>query len=125
MKNLKLTFAAMMIALFSVVGANKAQAQIMDATDVVAAANNLVNIQVSGINVNVSDINVEDVIDVTNVLNNADIRVLSGILNDNTITLDNILNNALRDADIIKNNQVVVGILSDGTILVARQAQLR
>ncbi|ALI97881.1 hypothetical protein DC20_01430 [Rufibacter tibetensis] len=115
----------MMIALFSVVGANKAQAQIMDATDVVAAANNLVNIQVSGINVNVSDINVEDVIDVTNVLNNADIRVLSGILNDNTITLDNILNNALRDADIIKNNQVVVGILSDGTILVARQAQLR
>jgi hypothetical protein len=107
MKNLKVTLAVMMIALFTVLGANKAQAQITG-TDVIAAAGNLVNVQVGNI-----DVNVVDVVDVTNVLNNADIQILSDILND--LTIDNVLNNLLRDADIITGNQVVVGVLSDQT----------
>jgi hypothetical protein len=110
------------------------KAQITDATDVILAAGNLVNIQVGDVNVQAQNIlnnlTVNDVIDVTNVLNGNDVRVLNNILNNNTVTLDNVLNNLLRDADIIKNNQVVVGVVVDaltGTlqILVARQGQLR
>ncbi len=118
MKNLKVTLAAVIFALFSVLSTNVAQAQITDGTDVIAAAGNLVNVQVGNINVNAVD-----VIDVTNVLNNNDVRILNNILNG--LTIDNVLNNLLRDADIIKNNQVVVGILSSGVILVAKQSKLK
>lgn len=83
---------------------NSAQAQITGAPDVIAAAGNLVNIQVGDVNVNAVD-----VVDVSNVLNNADIRVLNNILNG--LEIDNVLNNLLRDAEIIKNNQVVVGVV--------------
>ena len=83
---------------------NSVKAQINNAPDVIAAAGNLVNVQIGDINVNAVD-----VVDVTNVLNSNDVRVLNNILND--LTIDNVLNNLLRDAEIIKNNQVVVGVV--------------
>ncbi len=83
---------------------NSAQAQITDGTDVIAAAGNLVNVQIGDIN-----INAVDVVDVTNVLNNNDVQVIVDIIDD--INIDNVLNNLLRDADIIKNNQIVVGVV--------------
>jgi hypothetical protein len=114
---------------------NSAKAQITSAPDVIAAANNLVNIQVGDVNVQAQNIlnnlTITDVIDVTNVLNGNDVRVLNNILNKNTVTLDNVLNNLLRNAELIKNNQVVVGVVLNAvtgaveSVLVAKQGQLR
>lgn len=86
--------------------ANSAQAQITTGEQVLAAAGNLVNVQVGSVNVTATD-----VIDVSNVLNNNTVTVtaLNNILNG--ISIDNVLTNTLRDAEIIKNNQVVVGVL--------------
>ncbi len=74
------------------------------------------------INVNVGAIQVDDVVvvDVENVLNNNEIRILNNVLNNNEILSRNqdFLNNLLRDANIITDNQVVVGILSGGQIVV-------
>lgn len=48
------------------------------------------------------------------------IRILNNVLNNNTILSNNsnFLNNLLRDANIITDNQVVVGVLSGGIIVV-------
>lgn len=101
MKKLLIASSLLFAILFAT---NSVKAQITGAPDVIAAAGNLVNVQVGDINVNAVD-----VVDVTNVLNNNDVRVLNNILND--LTIDNVLNNLLRDAEIIKNNQVVVGVV--------------
>jgi hypothetical protein len=73
------------------------------------------------INVNVSNINVElvDVVDVNNVLNSNQVDILRNAIQHNPIASNNqnILNNLLRDADIIDDVTVVVGVLS-GTLLV-------
>lgn len=114
MKKLLIAFTMFLAVSFTT---NSAQAQINNAPDIIAAAGNLVNVQIGEINVNAVD-----VVDVTNVLNGNDVDILNDILND--LTIDNVLNNLLRDADIIKNNQVVVGILN-GVLLVAKQGQLR
>lgn len=94
---------------------NSAQAQITSG-DVLNAASGLINVQIGDVNVNAVD-----VIDVSNVLNNNDVQLLNNILNN--LTIDNVLNNLLRDADIIKNNQIVVGILSSGEFLIMQQRQ--
>jgi hypothetical protein len=109
MKNLRLTLVAMVFAVLSVVGANKAQAQ-ATSEEILQAAAGLVTVQVGAIN-----INAVDVIDVSNVLNNNTVTVVA--LNDilNGITIDNVLNDLLRSADIISRNQIVVGVLSNGT----------
>jgi len=57
-------------------------------------------------------VDVHDVDILNGSLNNNDVAILQNFLNDVTVTVDDTLNNLLRDADIIKNNQVVVGILS-------------
>jgi hypothetical protein len=102
MKNTKLTLAAILFALFLVLGANnKAQAQ-----DVIAAANNLVNLQVD---VHDIDITVVDVVDVSNVLNQNDVDIIDDILI--LSRNDELLTNVLKDADIITGNQVVVGVV--------------
>jgi hypothetical protein len=95
----------MILTMFAAVAftTNSAKAQITG-TDVIAAAGNLVNVQVGNI-----DVNAVDVIDVSNVLNNNDVQVLSDILNN--LTIDNVLNNLLRDANVITGNQVVVGVI--------------
>jgi hypothetical protein len=119
MKKLLMAFSLVIALSF----ATSVKAQITGSPDVIAAAGNLVNIQVGDVNVNAVD-----VIDVSNVLNNNDVRALNNILND--LTIDNVLNNLLRDADIIKNNQVVVGVLVNAlgevtSVLTARQSRLR
>ncbi len=120
MKKLLIAFSLLLAMSFTT---NSAQAQITNAPDVILAAGNLVNVQIGDIN-----INAVDVVDVTNVLNGNDVRVLNNILNN--LSIDNVLNNLLRDADIIKNNQVVVGVVVNALgqvteILVAKQGQLR
>lgn len=94
------------IALFCALSftSNSAQAQITTGPDVIAAAGNLVNIQIGDVNVNAPNL-----IDVTNVLNNndVDIRALNNILNG--LSIDNVLNNLLRDS--LNKNQVVVGVI--------------
>jgi len=71
------------------------------------------------INVNVSNVNVSDVVDVSNVLNNVQIDVLRNAIINIPIASNNqnVLNNLLRDADIITDNQIVVGVLG-GTFFV-------
>ncbi|MBD0350654.1 MAG: hypothetical protein ICV51_00995 [Flavisolibacter sp.] len=107
MKKLLVASAILLTMAFGV--SNSAKAQITTGEQLLLAAGNLVNVQVGSINVNAVD-----VVDVSNVLNNLtiqDIQVLSDILNNTKI--DNVLNNLLRDADIITGNQVVVGVVVD------------
>ena len=71
------------------------------------------------VNVNVQDITIEDVIDVEDVLNNNDVRILNNVLNRSPILSNNseILTNLLRDADILNDLQVVVGVLSGAPVI--------
>lgn len=110
MKNLKMTLVVMFFAMF----AYTAQAQ---ENNVGQALSGLVNVSVGAINI--GDITVEDVVDVENVLNDNEVRILNNVLNNSPIASNNsdILTNLLRDADILNDAQVVVGILS-GVILV-------
>jgi hypothetical protein len=59
-------------------------------------------------------VDVDDVAVLNNSLNNNDVEILKNFLNDLSITIDDSFNDLLRGADIIKNNQVVVGILTGG-----------
>ncbi|MBA2562240.1 MAG: hypothetical protein H0V14_04875 [Chitinophagaceae bacterium] len=102
MKKLFFAFALFLAMSFTT---KSAQAQITS-TDVVTAAGNLVNVQIGSIN-----INAVDVVDVSNVLNNNDVDVVLEILKN--VKIDNVLNNLLRDAEIITGNQVVVGVVVD------------
>ena len=104
MKNLKFTLAAMMISLFTVIGANKVQAQITTGEQILAAAGNLVNVQIGSVNVEVVDL-----IDVSDV--DVDVDALNNILV--SIIIDDSLNDLFREADLISRNQIVVGVLSD------------
>jgi hypothetical protein len=56
-------------------------------------------------------------VNVNDVLNRSEINILTNFLNDNTVTIDDVLTNVLRDAEFLNNNQVVVGILSGGQIV--------
>jgi hypothetical protein len=71
------------------------------------------------INVNVGDITVTDVVDVSNVLNDNKVDILKNVLNNSPIASNNsdILTNLLRDANLITDNQIVVGVLG-GTFFV-------
>ncbi len=105
MKKLLIAFSLLLAMSFTT---KSAQAQITTGDQILAAAGNLVNVQVGSINVNAVD-----VVDVSNVLNNNTVTIVA--LNDilNNLTIDNVLNNLLRDADIITGNQVVVGVVVD------------
>ena len=67
------------------------------------------------INVNVSNIDVDvvDVVDVSNVLNNNQVDILRNAIQRNPVLSNNqnVLNNFLRDAEIIDDVTVVVGVL--------------
>jgi hypothetical protein len=80
----------------------------------------LVNVNVGSINV--SDITVQDLVDVTDVLNNNQIDVLRNSINKNEIASrnQNLLNNLLREANLITDNQTVVGVLSGGRYVIQR-----
>jgi len=73
------------------------------------------------VNVNVSNINVElvDVVDVNNVLNSNQVDILRNAIQHNPIASNNqdVLNNLLREADIIDDVTVVVGVLSGALVV--------
>jgi hypothetical protein len=79
----------------------------------------LINANVQNIAVNVGDITITDVVDVSNVLNNNQVEILKNVLNNSPIASNNsdFLNNLLRDANLITDNQIVVGVLG-GTFFV-------
>jgi hypothetical protein len=105
MKKLLIAFSLLLTLSFTT---RSAQAQITTGEQVLAAAGNLVSVQVGSINVNAVD-----VVDVSNVLNNNTVTItaLNEILKN--VNVDNVLNNLLRDANIITDNQVVVGVVVD------------
>ena len=77
----------------------------------------LINVNVGAVAVNIGDITLEDLVDVGDILSdNREIRILSNILNNSPIASNNseILTNLLRDANILTDTQVVVGVLSGG-----------
>ncbi|HEV7350018.1 hypothetical protein [Telluribacter sp.] len=78
----------------------------------------LVNVTVG--DVNVQDITVQDLVNVNDVLNNNQIDVLRNSINKNEIASrnQNFLNNALREAKILTDNQTIVGVLSGGRYVV-------
>lgn len=72
-------------------------------------------INLGNVSVAVSNVTVQDLVTVQSVLNNANIEVLNNALNNNEV-LKNIsvtLTNLLRNAQILNQNQVIVGVLSD------------
>jgi hypothetical protein len=118
-------------AAFSMTGAMVAAPVVLSAAPVQAqpknqAQNNLgqivsglVNVNVGAVAVNVGDITLEDLIDVGNVLSDNEIRALNNVLNNSPIASNNseILTNVLQDANLITDNQVVVGVLSGGFVI--------
>ena len=74
----------------------------------------LINVNVGAVAINIGDITLEDLVDVNDVLNDNEIRILNNILNNNEVASRNqdFLNNLLRGADILDEVQVVVGVLS-------------
>ncbi|CAA9268689.1 MAG: hypothetical protein AVDCRST_MAG56-2926 [uncultured Cytophagales bacterium] len=117
MKKLFATFALAALMLFAV-GTNDAQAQ--QRTNVGQLVSGLINVNVGAVAVNIGDITLEDLVDVDNVLNNNNVEVLNNVLNNSPIASNNseILTNLLRDADILNDAQVVVGVLSGGIFVI-------
>jgi hypothetical protein len=120
---MKKLLVAVMLCSASLFATSSAKAQIIDFPQVLAAAGNLVNLQIGDVNVNVVD-----VVDVSDVLNGNDVTAIVQILKD--VKIDNVLNNLLREADIITGNQVVVGVvvnlLGEATqVLVADKKSLK
>lgn len=117
-----LTMALMLMASFTFFGTTNVAAQQKKST----TANDLTQslsqtttqdglINVGGVSVPISNVTVQDVVTVQNVLNNAQIDILRNSLNNNEV-LKNIsvdLTNVLRDAKILNKNQIIVGVLSD------------
>ena len=120
MKTILMAFA--LFATFSLIGANTAEAQTKKTTTAQTLLDNLAQTAVQGglinvgnVSVDVSNVAVQDLVTVQNVLNNANIEVLTGALNNNEV-LKNVtvnLTNLLRDAKILNKNQIIVGVLSD------------
>ena len=118
MKNVKLFFAALfMFAVMSV------SAQAQQRANVGQALSGLINVNIGAIQVDVEVDNVLNnftLVNVEDVLNNANIEILNNVLNNSPIASNNsrILTNLLRNANIITDNQVVVGVLSGGILLI-------
>jgi ABC-type microcin C transport system permease subunit YejE len=116
MKNVRMGMASLMLILCLMVGSNVAKAQVTTSPAVnnLLGSLSLVTVQtgnivtIGSVNVPITDVRV---VDVKNVLNNADIKILNDALNNNAV-LNNSLNNLLQGANIIKDNQVVVGVVA-------------
>lgn len=89
-------------------------------TNVGQLISGLINVNVGAVAVNIGDITLEDLIDVNDVLNDNEVRILNNVLNRSPILSNNsdILTNLLRDANLITDNQVVVGVLSGGLFVI-------
>lgn len=96
------------------------QAQSNQDTNVGQLVSGLVNVNVGAVAVNIGDITLEDLVDVSDVLNNNQIDILRNAIQNNPIASNNsnVLNNLLRNADLITDNQVVVGVLSGGILVI-------
>jgi transketolase C-terminal domain/subunit len=99
--------SSLFVAMAFTTNSAKAQVALPTVSEINVAVGNLVTIQGVDVNVILQDITIQDVIDVSNVLNNnnVDLNILR------TVTIDNVLNNTLRDADFLNDNQVVVGVV--------------
>jgi sporulation-control protein spo0M len=119
MKKLFATFALAALMLFAV-GTTDAQAQSRQQTGIGQLVSGLINVNVGAVAVNIGDITLEDLVDVEDVLNNNNVEVLNNVLNNSPIASNNsdILTNLLRDADILTDTQVVVGVLSGGLFVI-------
>jgi hypothetical protein len=97
-----------------------AMAQSNQRTNLGQIVSGLINVNVGAVAVNVGDITLEDLVDVSDVLNDNNVEALNNILNRSPILSNNseILTNLLRDADIIDETQVVVGVLSGGIFVI-------
>ena len=118
MKNVKLFFAAMLMFAMISVGAEAQQR-----ANVGQLVRGLINVNIGAVQVDVELDNVLNnftLVNVENVLNDADIDILNNVLNRSPILSNNrdILTNLLRDAEIITDNQVVVGVLSGGQLVI-------
>ena len=115
-----LIVAAMLFVLSFVVG-NTAQAQSEQPLNVGQMVRGLVNVNIGAVAANIGDITVADLVDVGDVLSdNRDVDILSNILNNSPILSNNsdVVTNLLRDADILTDTQVIVGVLSTGLFVV-------
>ncbi len=124
MKRLRylMIFAAILTSFALVTAASAAPKQTTVGTLLAGLIN--VNVQNVAVDIETGDITLVNVGDVTlvnveNVLNDSEIRILNNVLNNNTIASNNsnFLNNLLRDANILTDNQIVVGVLG-GTFFV-------
>ena len=115
MKKVNVLFASMM--LFVLLSVSSYAQQRVGVGQLLAG---LINVNVGAVTVNVSDITVEDFIDVEDVLNDNNVEILNNSINKNEIASRNqdFLNDILRDAEIITDNQVVVGVLSGGQFVI-------
>jgi len=118
-RKLKSVVLALGVAVVLAVAPGTARAQSAQRTNVGQAVSGLINVDIGAVAVNIGDITLNDLIDVQNVLNNNEVRVLNNVLNNSPILSNNsdILTNLLRDADLLNDNQVVVGVLSSGFLI--------
>lgn len=91
-------------------------AQSNQGTNVGQLVSGLINVNIGAVAVNIGDITLEDLVDVQDVLNNNEVRILNNVLNNSPILSNNsqILTNLLRGANLLTDTQVVVGVLSSG-----------
>lgn len=114
MKNLRILFV---VAVFTFISVG---AQAQQEANVGQLVSGLITVNIGAIQ---ADIDTGDItlVNVENVLNNNEIRILNNVLNRNEVLSrnQNFLNNLLRDADIdiLTDSQVVVGILSSGEVV--------
>ena len=116
----KFLIAAAMVFAVSVIGTN-ANAQSNQPLNVGQLVRGLVNVNIGAVAVNIGDITLADLVDVGDVLSdNRDVEILNNILNNSPILSNNseVLTNLLRDADILTDTQVVVGVLSTGLFVI-------
>lgn len=113
----RLLCMAVPVAVFSVVAVTPDTAKAQP--NVGQLLSGLINVNVSNV-----DVNVVDVVDVSNVLNDNKVDILRNAVQNNPIASNNsnVLNNLLRDANLITDNQIVVGVLG-GTFYVTDLAQ--
>lgn len=72
-------------------------------------------VNIGNVSIPVSNVTVQNLVNVQNVLNNAEINLLNDALNGNSV-LNNLsldLSNLLREAKVLNKNQIIVGLLSD------------
>jgi hypothetical protein len=112
---------AAMLFVVSFVVTNTASAQSEQPLNVGQIVRGLVNVNIGVVAANIGDITVADLVDVGDVLSdNREVRILSNILNNSPILSNNseVLTNLLRDAEILTDTQVVVGVLTTGLFVI-------